>query len=168
MYAEDLIARGQFQTVQVEIDEVIPPNTLKSADKRPIDKTTITFKGKKKALILCKTNESVLRYVTGEGPERWPGSTITLQVRTIKAFGGQTIAIRVIPREGQPIRKSLMDRLGHKAILDTGRPAREDWQDPAPETSGEVLLKEVDPKEQAIRDDWDKAYDAVEAAREAQ
>ena len=118
LYAEDLIAKGNFQTVKVRVAEVLAPGTLQTADKKLIDKTTLRFEGKDKALILCKTNEQVMRYVTGQGdPEGWVGKEITLEVRSISAFGGQNIAIRVMPHEGMMIRKAIVERLGQKAIL---------------------------------------------------
>ena len=146
LYAEDLIHNGRFNTAKVTIEEVIPPDTLRSADKKLIDKTTLRFVGKDKLLILCKTNEQVLRYVTGEGPERWAGHRINIQARTVQAFGSETVALRVMPTPGQKIRKAIADRLGKPAELHIER-----MPEPEPTTP---------------RDEFDAAYAAAEQDKE--
>ena len=44
------------KTVELEIESIEPPNTVKSEDGRLIDKPIIRFRGAKKALICNKTN----------------------------------------------------------------------------------------------------------------
>lgn len=116
LYAEDLLINQQYRTVEVEIEQFIPANTIRSADKRLIDKPTLKFKGKDKMLVLCKTSESVLKFVTGEQPgDSWVGKKITLQVRVVDAFGDEVVAIRVIPPKGTKVRKNVLNRLGRIA-----------------------------------------------------
>ena len=116
LYSEDLLHKQRYKTVEVEITEVIPPGTLKTADNRLIDKWSVRFKGKDKIFVLCKTNVGILHHVLGDAPgPSWVGQTIKLQVRIVEAFGDQVTAIRVIPPTGCMIRKSLLKRLGTKA-----------------------------------------------------
>ena len=118
LYAEDLLQNGLFQTVTVEISEVIPPGTIKAANKKFVDKPILRFAGKAKQLVVGTTNMSVIHLITGHPPgPAWIGKKITLQVRVVDAFGGQVIAIRVVPPSGTPLRKSLIERLGTKAVF---------------------------------------------------
>lgn len=119
LYAENLLSKGEYQTVRVKIAEVIEPNRLRSANGKPIEKYVIKFEGKSKMLVLCKTNESVLHFVCGGGPPEWIGKEVTLAVREVEAFGEQVVAIRVMP-VGVKIRKGLMKRLGTPAHLASG------------------------------------------------
>ena len=116
LYAEDLLKNQQFQTVTVEIAEVIEPHTITAANGKVVDKYCLKFVGKSKILALCKTSASIIHFVTGDppGPE-WVGKTITLQVRNVEAFGEQVLAIRVIPPAGTRVRKTILQRLGTKA-----------------------------------------------------
>lgn len=118
LYAEDLIRGGQFQDVTVTIAEYVEPGTEKAGNGDVITKPIIGFEKAQKRLVLCKTNVSVLKYVTGEqpGPE-WIGKTITLQARYVKAFGEEVAAIRIVPPVGTKLRKKLIERLGRKATL---------------------------------------------------
>lgn len=117
LYAENLLGGGKFQTVQVEIESVIEPNTIKSADGKLIDKPILTFVGKAKRLVLCKTNQTIVICSTGEQPgPAWIGKKITLQARVVDAFGDQVLAIRVIPPSGVKVRKNVLKRLGTEAI----------------------------------------------------
>lgn len=75
--AADLVGR----TFEVEIDRVEPPNKIKAADGRLIDKPVVYFKGAKKALILNKTNAKriVLFYCPDKKRmEEWAGTKIKL------------------------------------------------------------------------------------------
>lgn len=118
LYAEDLIAGGKFHDAVVEIESVAAPNTTKASDGRAVDKWVLSFKGKDKRLVLCKTNVSILKFVTGEQPgDGWVGKSIRLQARIVDAFGSETTAIRVVPPVGVSIRKKLIERLGRKAEL---------------------------------------------------
>lgn len=116
LYAEDLLINEKFQSPTVEISEVHEPGTLKSADNRVIDKWAICFANKEKMLVLCKTNVSIVRFVTGELPGNgWVGKSIKIEARVVKAFGSDTTAIRVIPPVGTTLRKKLIEGLGRKA-----------------------------------------------------
>lgn len=116
LYAEDLLSGGEYRKAEVEIEQYIPENTLRAADKKLIDKPTLKFVGKQKMLVLCKTNSSLIHFITGEQPgEKWHGKKITLQPRFVEAFGERVVAIRVIPPKGCMVRKNVLKRLGDKA-----------------------------------------------------
>ena len=117
LYAIDLLSGQQYRTVEVEIEECIERNTLKSADGRLIDKPTLRFKGKEKLLVLCKTNEKIIHFATGEplGP-KWVGKRITLQPRFVQAFGETVVALRVLPPKGCMISKKVLEQLGKPAV----------------------------------------------------
>lgn len=115
MYAEHLLVGGDYRTVAVVIEEVIPPGTLKAANGKMIDKPTIKFKGKDKMLVLCNTNVAMIRFSTGDTLENSIGKTITLQPRIVDAFGDKVVALRVIPPAGEKVRRSVLMRLGTKA-----------------------------------------------------
>lgn len=116
LYAEDLLVDGEFRTAKVTIDKFHSGGTLQAADGKLVDKPAISFAGRDKILVLCKTNASILHFVTGQQPgDKWVGHQITLQVRIVEAFGELVPAIRVIPPAGCPIRKQLIKRLGTKA-----------------------------------------------------
>lgn len=117
LYSEDLLHKQQYMDANVVIEEVIPPGTLKTEDKRSIDKWTLRFEGKEKMLVLCKTNASIIHHIIGDSPgPEWIGKQIRLQVRFVEAFGEMVTAIRVMPPNGCMIRKSLLKRLGTKAV----------------------------------------------------
>ncbi len=117
LYSEDLLIGQQYRTAEVEVEKYIPANTLKSADGRNIDKPTLKFKGKEKMLVLCKTNQSVIHFITGDPPgEKWVGKKLKIQPRVVDAFGEQVVAIRVIPPKGCKVRKNVLKRLGTEAV----------------------------------------------------
>lgn len=75
--AADLAGRE----VQVKIEKVAPPNSIKSEDGRPITKPVLYFEGASKGLILNKTNAKriVLFYCPrAKTLEEWIGTKITL------------------------------------------------------------------------------------------
>lgn len=118
LYSENLLINGEFKSPVVEISEVHSPGTIKSADGRVIDKWTIGFKGKSKLLVLCKTNASLIHFLTGYEPgDGWIGGKIKIQARIVKAFGEDTTAIRVMPEPGTTLRKKLIEGLGKPAIF---------------------------------------------------
>lgn len=120
LYAEDLIVDGSFRTVTLEVSAWHEPGTITAANGKKVDKPCIEFAGKQKMLALCKTNRSVGVIVTGQqaGP-KWIGHKLTLQARVVEAFGEKVLALRIIPQPGTVLRKSLKDRLGMKAELQT-------------------------------------------------
>lgn len=120
LYAEDLLIGGEFKSPEIEITEVHEPGSLTAANKQKIDKWSVSFKGKDKILVLCKTNVSIVHIVTGELPgESWIGKKIKIQVRVVDAFGAKTLAIRVIPPVGTVLRKAILDRLGSQAVFES-------------------------------------------------
>lgn len=114
LYSEDLLHGGQFQSPTVEIGIVHEAGTITRADGKKVDKRSISFANKEKLLVLCKSNERLIAYATGESdPAKWPGKQIKLVVRIVEAFGADVAAIRVWP--GRTVRKSLLKQLGKDA-----------------------------------------------------
>lgn len=117
LYAEDFLIDGQFKQFDLVISDYFERNTLKSADGKPIDKPTIAFEKTTKRLVLCKSNESLLHFMTGTSDgKKWVGRKVTLAPRKIQAFGQSVFAIRVMPPPGATIRKGLFKQLGEKAV----------------------------------------------------
>lgn len=169
LYAEDLLIGGEFKTVNLTISEFHPAGTLKSADKRSIDKNSIGFEGKSKLLVLCKTNEGVIHYTTGEPPgAKWIGHKVTLQPRVVEAFGDQVVALRIIPPHGTKVRKSILQRLGTKAEWTNGngngRAKSAPVPDRKPDTKFDDLAQRIaDADTESARED---CKFAIEEARE--
>ena len=114
VYSEDLLHGGKFQSATVEIAAVHDPGTIKRADGKMVDKPCLSFAGKEKLLVLCKSNARLIAFATGESdPGKWPGKKIKLVVRIVEAFGAEVVAIRVWP--GAMVRKSLLKQLGRDA-----------------------------------------------------
>lgn len=122
LYVENLLHDRQYRTVSVTIEEVIPKNTITSANKKLIDQPILKFVGKERMLVLNKTNQSILRVSIGDDDlSKAVGVSITLQPRIVEGWGDLMPAIRVMPPEGVKIRKNLLKRLGEKAVW-TGPP----------------------------------------------
>jgi len=117
LYSEDFLTAGEYKTCSLEIEKVHPPGTIKTAEKKFIDKWTLGFKGKDKMLVLCKTNCTIIHCINGNPPsDAWIGQRITLQVRIVESFGDMVTAIRVMPPTGCMVRKNVIKRLGQKAV----------------------------------------------------
>lgn len=145
LYAEDLLRSGKYLTVQVTIEQVIPPGTLRTASKKLVDRPTLKFVDKKKMLVLNKTNESVLKFIVGDGDISCAsGTSITLEPRDIKFGADDIVALRIMPPRGVKIRKSVADRLGKPAS----------WQGPpkVKETVPETKPEESPVSEQVSED----------------
>lgn len=93
------------EPVTLKIKAITPPNEMKAADGRVIDKPIIEFEGARKMLILNKTNQKILKALFGTKASGWIGHPVTIGVRYLKsAFGQKNVpTIRIIPPEGVPI-----------------------------------------------------------------
>lgn len=107
--------------VPAVIEAVADPDTEKDASGKLISKAIVTFKGKKKRLILNKTNYLSLRAMFGGDPKEWIGKEIKLQRRYLsaaRAFGNHNQpSVRIIPPTGTPVPKKFLDNLGSKTPL---------------------------------------------------
>lgn len=113
LYSEDLLSDGNYRKCDVTIEKVHEAGTLEKAGGGKIDKPALSFTGAKKMLVLCKSNQSLLKYATGDAdPLKWVGKKITIVVRSVEAFGSKVPAIRVWP--SVPIRKGLVKYLGEE------------------------------------------------------
>ena len=91
--------------VTLVIEDVIKPNTEKSADGRPIDRPIVVFEKATKRFIVSKTNERLIKAMHGSRPSEWKGKPLTLTVRYLEtAFGEKNVpTIRVVLSEGIPM-----------------------------------------------------------------
>jgi hypothetical protein len=82
--------------VTVTIKDLIPPNSVKCANGKLIDKWIITFENATKQFICNRTNWRAIKSLHGVR-EHWPGKQITLGVRLTDAFGEHNVpCIRVL------------------------------------------------------------------------
>ena len=97
--AEDLIKDGEWKEYSLEIEKVIPANTVRAADKSLIEHPIICFKKAQKRFICGKTNRRLVVYACGSSDESdWPGHKITLRACVGDWFGEPNIAaLRVAP-----------------------------------------------------------------------
>jgi hypothetical protein len=116
--------------VPVEIEAIVEPFAEKDAAGKPIKQAIVAFKGKKKRLILNKTNWRNLKAMFGRDHLQWIGQTITIQRRYLeasKAFGVQnTMAIRVVPPVGTPILRSAAAYMGQPKPYGQTRPKKQE------------------------------------------
>jgi hypothetical protein len=112
--ALDLMHLERAET-KATISGITLPNTEKSANKKLINKTIISFKDRKKRMILATTNVDILRSLYGSKVSQWIGKEVTIGVRYIDAFGYTDVpSLRIIPPDSEwhRIGKGLRDRLG--------------------------------------------------------
>ncbi len=79
------------------IESVDDPNTIKSADKKLIDKPIVRFKGTDVGFILNKTNARAIGLAHGNEMNGWVGKQITIYATTCEAFGDTVPCVRVRP-----------------------------------------------------------------------
>lgn len=93
--------------VPVTIESIVEPFAEKDSAGRPIKSAILSFVGKKKRLILNRTNWKNLKAQFGRDPKEWTGKQINIQRRYLDAAHGfgtnNTLAIRIIPPIGTPI-----------------------------------------------------------------
>ena len=107
----------------MKISEVHPPDSMKSADGRTIDKPVLAFEGAKKMLILNKTNVRILKAMFGFRASGWIGHPVTVGVRYLaKAFGQENVpTLRIIPPEGAAVPFSVKKHMGSETPLSKER-----------------------------------------------
>lgn len=110
---EDLLRSGKWREVTVTIGGIVPAGQLVCESGRRIDKPAIEFEGKRKILFVTPTIERTIHFVTGSpfGPDTI-GRTIRLGARVVPAFGGLTLAIRVLAPDGVILPRSLTEAIG--------------------------------------------------------
>ena len=105
--------------VQVTIEAIVEPGAEKDSAGKLIKSAIISFVGKRKRLILNKTNWKNLKAMFGPKSIDWVGQQIKLQRRYLDAAHGfginNTLAIRIIPPKGTPILKSAANFMGSPA-----------------------------------------------------
>ena len=110
------------ELVAVAIADIVSPSTEKDAQGKVIDKAMLAFKGKKKRLVLNKTNYRLCKMILGADPSKWIGKQVSVQRRYLDAkhaFGQQNeMCIRIIPPLKTPLPKSVRDYLGSKTPLE--------------------------------------------------
>lgn len=102
--------------VPVEIEAWTPPDTEKDSAGKLIKLGILSFKGKKKRLILGKTSFRMIKAQHGPTPRDWIGKKIHLQRRYLEASKGfgtpNCLCIRVVPPVGTPVLKSALNYMG--------------------------------------------------------
>lgn len=103
---------------KVVIEALVPPDKEQDAAGNVIKKAILAFQGRKKRLILNKTNYRMLKVILGADPVKWIGQEVGITRRYLDAkhaFGVENeMCIRVIPSPGTPIPKSVRDFLGSR------------------------------------------------------
>ena len=81
-----------------------PPNTVKAANGKLIDKPILSFEGTKKQMILNQTNKTLLKAMFGTKASGWVGHPVTIGVRYLaKAFKEKDVpCLRIVLPEGVP------------------------------------------------------------------
>lgn len=103
LHAEDLLADGQWKQYTLTVEKVNPPNTIKSADGKPINKPVIEFAETEKKLVLNGVNQRLMKCALGTGKvTAWVGKKVTLHAALGNWFGQTNVAaVRVRVNEGR-------------------------------------------------------------------
>ena len=107
--AEDMLRDGEWQEYTLTISEVIPANTVRSADNTLIEHPIICFKGAEKRFICGKTNRRLVVFACGSAKEeQWVGHKISLRACKGNWFGEKNVAaLRVVPPQGDGARPKI-------------------------------------------------------------
>lgn len=123
--SSDLLINGEFKTVVLKISEYHPVGSLKAADGKSINNPVLSFEGKQKKLVVGKTSQEMLHYVTGQGEgEKTVGHSVMVQVRVVDAWGEKCYGLRIVPFPGMLIRKGLRKYLGLPAVWESSKPVQ--------------------------------------------
>lgn len=99
--AEDL----KGQRVVLTISHLVMEE-MENRDGETERKPVLYFEGKKKGLVLNKTNANAIASLYGDETDEWKGMDITLHTPMVTAFGETKPALRVLvedePQEGEP------------------------------------------------------------------
>ena len=95
------------------IKKIINAGELKNASGEPINKLVLEFEETPKKLILCRTNEKIIRSVNGK---TWTGRKIGLEVRYLeRSFHERNVpCIRVSQTPNKPLPFSCRKHYGSK------------------------------------------------------
>ena len=100
---EDLQKAGVWTEFKLTITKVIPPNTVKGADKQLIKKAILEFTEARSKFIVGNTNERLIKCQLGTMVANWIGKSITLYPVTGDWFGvPDAVAVRVRIPKGCP------------------------------------------------------------------
>jgi len=100
--AADLDANKSYSVI---IEDVIMKDV--GTEEKPEDKPVMSFVGRKKGLILNRTNASQLSLMFGGDTLEWKGQAVNLTV-VMTSFKGGTPGIRVVAAQQQPQAAPLM------------------------------------------------------------
>lgn len=104
------------------------PNTLTISDIKLEDmedrkgvktKCIVSFAGKKKQLVLNKTNGECIKGMFGRKVADWIGKRVTFYPETVSAFGSKTLAIRVLGSPDIPADKEVICKIGRDSVTVT-------------------------------------------------
>src|SRR6056297_374605 len=97
LHAKEFLKDGAWGEYTLEIQNVHPPNSVKSADGKPIDKPVVDFVETDKRFVLNGTNQRLAKCATGTSkPSEWVGKKLTLYPAQGNWFGQRdVVAIRI-------------------------------------------------------------------------
>lgn len=90
-FIEALHLAGLPKGKTLTIKSVADPGTVKSADKKVIDRPILYFEETDKGLILNKTNARTIGLRHGNEMNEWTGKTVTLFGTVCDAFGEKNV-----------------------------------------------------------------------------
>lgn len=109
LHAEDLLDAGKWTERTAVVEAVFPPNTIKSADGKLIDKVIVSFQKTNKRMVLGKINTRLVKCALGTAkPDEWIGKQLTLYATSGNWFGQQNVAalrVRVPNGRAKPFLK---------------------------------------------------------------
>jgi hypothetical protein len=94
--AEDLSHDIEVAIERVALEDFEDPQTKKQS-KKPV----AYFEGKRKGLILNKTNWGLIARQFGDESDAWTGKTVTLTAVDVEAFGDIVSAVRIKLPKGE-------------------------------------------------------------------
>lgn len=102
LYADDFVRDGKWCQFALTIKGIVPPNTIKAANKQMVDKVCLQFEEASKILAVNTTNERLLKMACGSAKsDNWVGKKVTFYPVSVDAFGQTNVpALRVrLPKE---------------------------------------------------------------------
>lgn len=121
LYADDLVGNGQWISVELEIGDFIPANSIKAANGKIVDRECVQLKSASntKIFALCKTNRRLLQLACGSAnPEKWKGQRVRVAPHVLKeCFGEPNVpCVRVQLSKDIPMPQSCRSQMGRSLV----------------------------------------------------
>jgi hypothetical protein len=95
-YPSDFLGAHDLNGLEVRVEiEKVEREVITGSDGKKDEKPVVWFKGKKKRMVLCKTNAKSIAARHGNDTEGWLGKGITIYPTTCMAYGQKVECIRV-------------------------------------------------------------------------